>query len=105
MNRAAAQWQKQRDNEGSVSARRKQGRQRRCDNEASGSAMTSAAVARQGRQRRRDDKCRTGGSAMTMGSGSVMTKAEPAARQGRERWRDNKGRTGGATMKGAVVRR
>jgi hypothetical protein len=32
------------------------------------------------------------------GSGSAMTKAEPAARQGRERRRDNKGR-GGATTK------
>jgi len=39
------------------------------------------------------------------GSGSAMTKAEPAARQGRERQRDDEGRTGGATMKGAAARR
>jgi hypothetical protein len=37
------------------------------------------------------------------GSGSTMTKAEPAARQGRERRRNNKGRTGSATMKGVAA--
>jgi len=65
MNRVAAKWQKQRDNEGSVSARRKQGRQWRRDNEASGSTMMEAAAARQGRQRRCNDKSRTGGGTMT----------------------------------------
>jgi hypothetical protein len=42
--------------------------------------------------RRRDDK----------GSGSAMTKAEPAARQGREWRRDEEG-SGGATTKAGLA--
>ncbi len=68
--------------------------ERRRDNEASGSAMTKAAAARQGRQRWRNDKCRTGGGA--------MTKAKPAAQQGKERQRDKEGR-GGATTKAELA--
>ena len=45
------------------------------DDEASGSAMTKAAAVQQGRQRPHNNKCRTGGGA--------MTKAKPAAL-----WRD-----------------
>ena len=66
----------------------------RRDDEASGSAMTKAAAARQGRQWRHNDKCRTGGDA--------MTKEKLAAQQGREQRRDKEGR-GGATTKAVLA--
>jgi hypothetical protein len=49
-------------------------------------------VARQRRERQRNDK----------GSGSALTKAEPAARRRRERRRDNEG-SGGATISSGAM--